>query len=121
MITIKESLRLLLIFIIALFLSYIFLYTGIWLLVILAGLISSVVFGKDYIRTLIISFLAGLISSLLFLSNYIVMGGSILKISYYAGEAAGIPGILFIIISLLLNGIYILIGSVIGIYIKKIL
>ncbi|MGC9183178.1 hypothetical protein [Caldisphaera sp.] len=95
----KESLRLLLIFIIALFLSYIFLYTGIWLLVILAGLISS----------------------LLFLSNYIVMGGSTLKISYYAGEVAGIPGILFIIISLLLNGIYILIGSVIGIYIKKIL
>ncbi|WP_292319329.1 hypothetical protein [Caldisphaera sp.] len=56
------------------------------------------------------------------MSNYnIVMGGSILKISYYAGEVAGIPGLLFIIISLLLNGIYILIGSVIGIYIKKIL
>ena len=118
----KEYVRLPLIFIITLIISYFLYYTGIWALVVFAGLISSLILSNRYSTSLPISFISGLISSLLFLTiNFLIRGGPIFKVAYYTGVIAGIPGNVFIVLSLVLSGVYCAIGSTIGTYINKVL
>jgi hypothetical protein len=117
----RDFFRYLIVFVITLILGYIILFSGIWVLTVIAGFIPSIIYSKKYLKALISSFSGGIISSLLFLFNYIALGGPIFKIAYFAGAVAGLPGSLFLIISILLTGIYCIIGSIIGTYIRKII
>ncbi|MGC8567023.1 MAG: hypothetical protein ACP5I6_05810 [Caldisphaera sp.] len=115
----RDIVRSLIIFIITAVLGYLLLYTGIWPIIIIAGIVSSLI-GERFTSTLISSFIGGIIASLLFLLNYLALGGQVGKMAYYAGAVAGFPGTTFLLFTFLISGIYCLLGSIIGIYIKKI-
>ena len=118
----KGYIRLLLIFIATLVISFLLYYTGIWALAILAGFISAVMLSNSYSSGAAVSFLSGILSSLLFLfANYSTAGGPIFVVAYDAGAIAGIPGYIFIVITLIVSGAYCATGNVIGTYFKKLL
>lgn len=116
----KEIVRGLIIFVITAVLGYFLLYSNIWPLIIIAGIVSSLM-GEKFTSTLVSSFIGGIVSSFLFLLNYIILGGQIGKVAYYAGAVAGIPGYTFLLITFLISGIYCLLGSIIGLYFKKLI
>jgi hypothetical protein len=118
----RDLLRYSIVFLITLALSYALLYTGIWALTTIAGLVATVAFSREYLKAAISSFIGGTTSSGLFLYlNYAVFGGPVLEVAYYAGAVAGIPGYTFLLLTFLLTGIYCVIGSIIGVFIRKII
>jgi hypothetical protein len=62
----------------------------------------------------------GLTSSALFIeASYAASGAPALREAYLAAAVAGVPGFTFIAVTLLLTGVYCVIGNVIGVYIRK--
>ena len=118
----RDLFRYSIVFIVTSILAYALLSTGVWVLTIIAGLVAAIMFSKGYLKATASSFLGGVASSGLFIFlNYVTLGAPIVKIGYYAGEVAGLPGSIFLIFSILLTGLYCIIGSIIGTYTGKLI
>lgn len=116
----RESVRLAALFLVTLVLAFALYYTSIWMLAILAGLVASLPFGRRYLADLPVSFVAGLLSSVLFIYiNFVSQGAPAIEEAYYASAVAGLPGNVIFTLTVLASGVYCIIGSIIGLYIKK--
>ena len=118
----RYSVSLVLVFVVTLALALALTYTGLWPLTVLAGLVAALAFAREYGWSSLASFLGGLTSSALFIeANYAAFGAPALREAYLAAAVAGVPGFTFIAVTLLLTGVYCVIGNVIGVYIRKLL
>jgi hypothetical protein len=97
-------------------LAYVFLLSGFWYGLIIAGFISTIIFYARPSVTLLSVFLSSILGAIIFMTPLFLEGLS--KLMYYTGIIAGINGNILILLIFLLSGAMGLAGGLIGNYIR---
>lgn len=113
----RGALNALLFFALAVLLSWLLLYTGIWALVAIAGIAAGVLTGIRYLPSFALGLAAGTIASLVWLFPAVAPGAS----GYVSavGSLASIPGYLLLALSFIITALFVGSGGVLGSWARK--
>jgi len=100
-------------------LTLLFLYSGFWYGVIIAGLLSTAFVGMRPIYSISLSTVVSMVAFVIFEIPLLMAG--LLRLMYYVGAIAGISGSLLVILAILLDGVMALGGSFIGVFMNRVI
>ncbi|CAC11815.1 hypothetical membrane protein [Thermoplasma acidophilum] len=103
--------------VISLALTLLFLYSGFWYGVIIAGLLSTAFVSMRPIYSIALSTVVSMAAFIIFEIPLLMAG--LLRLMYYVGAIAGINGSLLVILAILLDGVMALGGSFVGVFINR--
>jgi len=107
----------LIVLVISLALTLLFLYSGFWYGVIIAGLLSTAFVSMRPIYSIALSTVVSMAAFIIFEIPLLMAG--LLRLMYYVGAIAGINGSLLVILAILLDGLMALGGSFVGVFINR--
>lgn len=113
----KGAIAALVFFAVATLLSWLLLYTGIWALVVAAGVAAGILIGGKYLQSFALGIAGGVVSSVVWLFPALSPGAS----GYVnaIGALASIPGYLLLTMSLVITALFVGSGGVIGVWMRR--
>ncbi len=112
----KNYIKIILAVIIDVILTYLFLLSGFWYGLIIAGFIPAILIPYNAIKIYITIFLSSILGTIIFMIPLFI--DNLSKLMYYVGIIAGINGTLLLILIFVFSGIMGLSGSLIGSYFR---
>ncbi len=97
-------------------LSWAAIYTGLWPLVIIAGIAAGTVTGVRYMLAFAGGFAGGIVSAFIWLTPLLTPGAA--KYVADVGAIASIPGSLLVFLSFIITALYAAFGCVIGSWVR---